>query len=352
MKIRITRLLALPLVTVVVLSTNAVGQGFNVDFNNVFPAATETCSPFYAAAGTAGLWNSAVAGQGPWSLLDKSGSNSAVTMTLSAGLNQTLLNLNLNYTAEDARLMRDICYGGVSESIDFGGLTNGIYDVFTYAQAPDNKAGFITGVNCTESLGGVQAVGGSLWLGFHQSGVSYAKHTATVTNGTLHLELSVIFGDMSINGIQIEGGTGNSGMGYCFGDGTGASCPCSAFGATGSGCANSTGNGALLAASGSANVNADTLVLAVTGGPPNKPGLFFQGSNQLANPVGDGVLCSNSNLRYVVNSTDATGALSQAGFGANSAMAQTLNYQYWYRDPGGSCGGGFNFTNGWVVTWQ
>jgi hypothetical protein len=30
----------------------------------------------------------------------------------------------------------------------------------------------------------------------------------------------------------------------------------------------------------------------------------------------------------------------------------TRNYQYWFRDTGNPCGGQFNFSNGWTVTWN
>ena len=149
------------------------------------------------------------------------------------------------------------------------------------------------------------------------------------------------------------GGGGNTGAGYCYGDGTGAVCPCGAFGATGEGCLNTSGTGATLTASGDANTAADSFSLAVAGAPANKPGIFFQGTNQLNNPVGDGILCSNSSLRYDVNFTDANGETSQTGFGANATAGGSLNYQYWFRDPANACGaGGFNFTNGWAVTWN
>ena len=38
----------------------------------------------------------------------------------------------------------------------------------------------------------------------------------------------------------------NAGHGYCYGDGTGAACPCGAFGGLGEGCANTGGTGATL----------------------------------------------------------------------------------------------------------
>jgi len=152
------------------------------------------------------------------------------------------------------------------------------------------------------------------------------------------------------------GGGGNSGTPYCYGDGSGSICPCGAFGGLGEGCLTTSGTGAQLVGSGNADVAADSLTLSVSGGPANKPGIFFQGNSQLnggnGNPAGDGLLCtSGGTIRYSVNALDATGATSQGGFGVNASSGSTKNYQYWFRDTGNTCGGQFNFTNGWSVTW-
>jgi hypothetical protein len=152
------------------------------------------------------------------------------------------------------------------------------------------------------------------------------------------------------------GGSGNTGQAYCAGDGTGAICPCGGFGGPGEGCLTTSGTGAKLVGTGNANVANDSLTLSVSGGPANKPGIFFQGNSQLnggnGNPAGDGILCtSGGTIRYAVNALDATGATSQTGFGVNASSGSTRNYQYWFRDTGNPCGGLFNFTNGWSVTW-
>jgi hypothetical protein len=147
------------------------------------------------------------------------------------------------------------------------------------------------------------------------------------------------------------GGGGNSGMAYCFGDGTGTACPCSGFGGTGEGCMTTSGSGALLTGTGNANTAGDSFVLTVSGGPANKPGIFFQGPNPLGNFAGDGILCTAPNMRYDLNALDGSGGTTQTNFGINASSAQIVNYQYWFRDPGNTCGGLFNFSNGWTVTW-
>ena len=165
------------------------------------------------------------------------------------------------------------------------------------------------------------------------------------------------FGDGAFDNWSLNGGAANTGSGYCYGDGTGAICPCAALGGLGEGCLTTSGTGATLVGSGNAELGSDSLVLAVTGGPANKPGIFFQGNNQLngglGNAAGDGLLCTaGGTIRYDINFLDASGSTSQTGFGVNASVGATRNYQYWFRDTGNACTGSFNFTNAWSVTWN
>jgi hypothetical protein len=341
------------------LGASATAQGFNVDFNSPFCTLCATPASTYAGAGTAGVWNPVDASlTGPHALVDKTGAATGVTLTQSGSLLNTLEFDNLNFTGDDAALMEDIVYGGggagASHTITISGLAAGNYDVITYAQAPDDKLNFLTDVSVAGSLDGIQTVGGLTWPGTHVLGGSHARHAVSVAAGAdLVVTITVNASFDSVNGLQIEP-SAPTGTAYCFGDGTGATCPCAGFGSAGEGCLNTSGTGATLAGTGAANVGADSLVLSVTGGPANKPGIFFQGNNQLAgNPAGDGILCTaGGTIRYSVNPLDANGGTSQGGFGVNATSGSTKNYQYWYRDTGNACGGGFNFTNGWSQPWN
>lgn len=141
---------------------------------------------------------------------------------------------------------------------------------------------------------------------------------------------------------------------YCA---CGSGSPCGNTYADG-GCANSAGMGARLVVSGSASVAADDLRLTVVDMPPNKFGIIYKGSSQLAVPFGDGLRCvGNVGGRYPVRQANSCGTLVEGpGVVGISLLihppafqiqpGSTWNFQGWYRDPMGSCGAGFNLTNG------
>lgn len=150
---------------------------------------------------------------------------------------------------------------------------------------------------------------------------------------------------------------------FCFGDGTGTSCPCGNIGAAGRGCASSAfAGGSLLAANGVASISADTLVLTaldITG-----PALFFQGSGQFAGgngiPFGDGLLCAGGTIRRlgVVFPTGGTasypGGLSPSPISVAGVVTSpaSLNYQAWYRDSVLFCTvSTYNLTHALALTW-
>jgi len=143
-----------------------------------------------------------------------------------------------------------------------------------------------------------------------------------------------------------------TGTPYCFGDATGALCPCFNFGDPGAGCQSSSTNGATLRANGTASFSADTVMLTIVGVPGNKPGLLLRGDNQVAIPVGDGILCTTgasmrSQVQMTSNGSTVFTDFNGAGFGSVANAGSATNFQFWYRDPANTCtGAGFNFSNG------
>lgn len=143
----------------------------------------------------------------------------------------------------------------------------------------------------------------------------------------------------------------------CLGDGSnGVPCPCGneSAGGQGGGCANSTGSGGLLLASGSASVGADDLTLAASRLPAGQFGLIFSGTMETELPFGDGLRCLGGTLvRFGAQPTGANGELSLAAVASAGRLApgDTRWFQGWVRDPVmGACGGGFTTTSALQVT--
>jgi Tol biopolymer transport system component len=157
----------------------------------------------------------------------------------------------------------------------------------------------------------------------------------------------------------------------CFGDGSGAPCPCGNSGLPGRGCQNSAGTGgAQLTASGTPSLSADSLVLNASEEKPTALSLFLQGSTFDA-PLtyGDGLRCIGGGLTHLYTKAAAFGAATAPGSGdpsisARSAVAgdriplgATRHYQTIYRDPApGFCpappGNTWNIGNSLSVVWR
>ncbi len=157
----------------------------------------------------------------------------------------------------------------------------------------------------------------------------------------------------------------NAGTAFCAGDGSGTACPCGNNSASGSGagCLNSFGLGGRLAASGTASVVADSLVLAGTR-MPNSSALYFQGTSQQSggagSAFGDGLRCAGGVVVRLATKSNIGGASQYPGVSDPSISVRglvppsggTRVYQCWYRNAANFCTAStFNLTNGIEVTW-
>ena len=148
---------------------------------------------------------------------------------------------------------------------------------------------------------------------------------------------------------------------FCFGDGSGAACPCGNYGAQGRGCASSVNAaGALLQGQGAARLSNDTFALRGTG-MPNAPVLYFQGTAQVQAAFGDGLRCvAGTVVRLGTQANIAgaslypsTGDLAISVRGGVTQAGQVRHYQAWYRNSAAFCtASAFNLTNGVTATWQ
>jgi hypothetical protein len=121
-----------------------------------------------------------------------------------------------------------------------------------------------------------------------------------------------------------------------------------------------------LAASGTASVTNDSVVLHATSLPPTTVTLFFQGNNKQnggnGSQFGDGLLCVNGSV-VRLGQKPVTGGAVDFGAGVGSdplvsvkgqvpATGATRRYQTWYRNAGPYCTPStFNLTNGLEIVW-
>lgn len=176
---------------------------------------------------------------------------------------------------------------------------------------------------------------------------------ATAGNRTLPLYLDTQNGNADTFTNVIREGPATS---YCFG----ILCPCGNDDWT-AGCANSTGSGASLKASGSDSFGADDLVLTIEGALPNKLGIVLMAATKQELPFQDGRLCLTGNIfRFFPKLADASGSYSegpgivnftQTNFPPNGQIAagETWNFQGWSRDLNGPCATGSNLSNALTV---
>jgi len=150
---------------------------------------------------------------------------------------------------------------------------------------------------------------------------------------------------------------------FCNGTGVengGVDCPCgNNVPPNGpSGCANSTGTGAILQANGDALISHDTVILTVSNIPLGKPGYFLFSTQQTSGTTfGDGVRCIGqfTRLAKVASSSghdtfpppNSLPISQQLGIVAG----ETTLFQVIYRDAAGPCHNGANISNGEMVHW-
>jgi Tol biopolymer transport system component len=151
-------------------------------------------------------------------------------------------------------------------------------------------------------------------------------------------------------------------------------CPCAnAPSGPGRGCDNSIGSGgALLAASGSAYLASDSLVLTSTGELPSATSIFLQGNQAVAAGVvfGQGVRCVGGSLKRLFVKNASAGSVSAPSFAGGDPSISTRSaqlgdpiqpgdrrwYLVYYRDPvvlgGCPAASTFNATETGLVDWS
>jgi hypothetical protein len=156
----------------------------------------------------------------------------------------------------------------------------------------------------------------------------------------------------------LEGGTVTP---FCYQIDPGVGCPCG-HNSYLTGCPNSTGLGAYLAASGNASTANDTLTFGFGWMPPNVSALVFQGTTTSNFTFGDGFRCIGTpTIRFPIRNANSVGdAWYGAAYGdvpisvrgGVPMIGGTFYYQVWYRDPASFCTlATTNLTNALRVNW-
>jgi len=119
----------------------------------------------------------------------------------------------------------------------------------------------------------------------------------------------------------------------------------------------SVGSGATMGAAGTTSVSQNDLVLVANTCPPNMNGIFFYGTAQHQAPFGDGSRCvfgqvfrlttvnsgPQGSATFAMDYNDPPQASGQITAGSR------WNFQFWFRDPTGPGGSGFNLSDGLEV---
>ena len=253
--------------------------------------------------------------------------------------------------------------------------------IFALESADDDASGqneLFVGGRFT-SISGVPAVDvarfdGTSWSqlgtglgGIHGNGsVGLLRRMSGLSGIADHVVVGGAFSDaggLSVYRLATWEGCGAIGTTLCAGDGSGAACPCANYGAAGSGCANSLGNGARFTATGSPSVHFDTVLLECIG-MPNSTGLYLQGTQTIGggagSSFGDGLRCAGGTVVRLAVKVNVAGAsrypeagdASVAVRGVVPASGGSRTYQVWYRNAATFCTfAAFNLSNGLDVTW-
>jgi len=187
----------------------ACGQSMNIDFDQAGGIAATAPLPGYAgAAGQTGRWNAVDANSnGPVALTGLAWEpTTAVYRRVGGG--GAYSQDNPNSTGEAHYLFDDIIdvgpVGAVA-TIRLEGMIPGLYEVFTYAIAPDSAAGRTSVFVPGSSSPNPQVIGGVMPAGEPVLGITHARHLATVAaDGILAVQATTTAGFGSLNGMQVR----------------------------------------------------------------------------------------------------------------------------------------------------
>jgi len=180
--------------------------------------------------------------------------------------------------------------------------------------------------------------------------------TSELNSGAFHLSLPVAFGEDPEGELYVMDKAGSEILKIVS---SAVTSYCGTF-------PNSVGPGAIITADGPTSIVENDLDVRISGLPPIDFGLLFYGPIQAMAPLGDGVLCVGAGAAglqrvFPVLMANESGIAERTlnfsvlpfvtGLG-EVTPGSTWHMQYWYRDPGGPLGGGFNLSDAISITFQ
>jgi plastocyanin len=273
-----------------------------------------------------------------------------VTWTNSSGTNQNVVSTTAPYTYASPTIANGATYQHVF-------IKPGVY---TYTSS-------LGGLNGTITVSGAASSVNATYMG----GQQYRFRLDDTAGGSgVQLCYELRFRDWPGNVRVTDGacitliGSGTA-TGYCFGDGSGTTCPCgnNVTPGSGTGCANTLGVGGRLAATGAPSLGGDTVVLHGTS-MPNTATLYFEGTTQVGGGAGatfgDGLRCAGGSVVRLGTKTNVGGASQYPTAGDASVSVRglvtspgTRYYQAWYRNAAPFCQPEtYNLTNGLTIVWN
>jgi hypothetical protein len=345
------------------LAPSALAQSVYIDFG----AGTPPSSSYAAAAGAPGHWNAMPIPSSGMPLLGLHGQATSLVFAASGCDNGGAAFPNTS--GDDEALLDDWFYGDCAfstEMVTITGLEPGDYRFYLYpvgsGQGPTSANIDVSppvGPDDTVTVR-AQAPFPGTYSGW-QIGLTVLH--VTQPNSTLFFTF-FSNSDSGISGIQLERfDPPTPGTPYCFGDGSGATCPCANNGGASRGCGNLLyPAGARLTASGIASVTTDSLVLNASS-MSGAQSWYFQATEQAAEPFGYGILCIGGTLIRIGQKGLVNGASSNpSGIdfplslkGAIPPSGGTRHYQVTYRQANPPCSplptSNTNRTNGLTIIW-
>lgn len=247
--------------------------------------------------------------------------------------------------------------------------------------------GWTSAVQARVELFSLSHPGNTITLQALSGAVVVASHTVTVPAAPSLVHHSLFVAAPAFDRLRVVGGGQTdagaffavvdhvvvsdigAGTEFCFGDGSGAACPCSNTGIVGRGCDNSAATGgARLDASGT--TRPDTLVLLSRFELPSVSSVLLQGSTTLGGTVsfGDGLRCIGGTLLRLYtksasggtvifpNAADLPIGARSAALGDSIPAGASRLYQVYYRDPDATfcpapAGDAWNASNARSLVW-